>query len=219
MSIFDSADLLARVQRDSGVVAGSTFPATSDWYGWLSAAQMEWKPKLAAEYPYAMFNAPTIMTTSDSGVTYQFPGGEIAPLAVEIYPSLTGERMTVGQFSDPNADYVWEVSQIRMPMNQTRGFSDGAPYARWVSAPGVIDASTQPTMQPLHTRQLLVDRALVYFCKRGGLRDPKPFLDGETKTWADLQESLKGSNIYYGDAANRSTGKLRGVNYLLARRG
>jgi hypothetical protein len=126
--------------------------------------------------------------------------------------------MRVGQFGDPNADYVWEGSQIRMPLNQVRSFGDG-PYGRWVTSPGTIDATTQPTMKPTYTRQLLVDRALVYFATRGGLRDPAPYLQREQQTWTELEESLKNSNPWYGDAANRQTGRMRGVGYLLARGG
>jgi hypothetical protein len=216
MALFDSADCLARFQRDSGVPATTAFPTTADIYSWLTQAQAFWKPKLAAIYPYAMLTAPTLMTTADSGVTFQFPS-ESAPLAVEIYPSLVGERMIVGQFPDTGADYVWEVSQIRMPANQSRNFSDGAPYARWVGSPGTIDANTQPTMLPAFTRQLLVDRALIYWATRGGLRDPAPFEKRERDTWAELEESLRNMNPFFGDTANRQSRRVSGLGYLLAR--
>lgn len=204
------------MQRDSGVPTTTAFPLAVDWYAWLTRAQGFWVPKLAAEYPYHSFVPPTLMTTSDGGITYQFPS-ETAPLAVEVYFGLTGPRLIVGQFDDPDADYVWEGSQIRMTLNQVRGFSDGAPYARWVASPGTIDANTQPTMRPLYTRQLLIDRALIYWATRGGLRDATPFEKRENTTWAELEESLKNSNPFYGDSANRGSSRVRGIGYLLAR--
>lgn len=195
-----------------------TFPTTADEYAWLTEAQAYWLPRVAAEYPYHMFTAPTLLSTADSGVTYQFPS-ESAPLAVEVYATLRGPRLYVGQYDDPAADYVWEGSQIRMTTNQARSFSDGAPYARWVASPGTIDASTQPTLKPVYARQLLVDRSLIYWATRGGVRDPSPFRDRETESWRELQEALKNSNPYYGDAANRQTSRLTGRGYLLARAG
>lgn len=217
MANFDAADLLARVQRDSGVPSTTAFPGSADWYAWLTDAEMYWKPLIAAEYPYFMMNAPTLMTTVDGGITYQFPGGETLPLAVSIYPSITGDEMKAGQFDDVEADFVWEGSQIRMPVNQVRGFSDGAPYARWVSAPGTINGTTNSTMLPLYTRQLLVDRALIYWSERGGMRDPKPWYARESARWAKIEESLKNLLPKYGDAASRRTSRVWGIDYLVAR--
>ena len=97
-ALWDSSDLLARVQRDSGVPTTTAFPTTADWFAWLTQAESDWKPELAAEYPYHMFTAPTRLTTTDGGITFQFPL-EAAPLAVEVYPSLTGERMTAATTS------------------------------------------------------------------------------------------------------------------------
>jgi hypothetical protein len=215
--IWDRNDLLARVQRDSGVPTTTAFPTPGDWYSWLTQAEQYWKPKLAAEYPYAMMTPPTLMLTSDGGVTFTFPN-ETAPLAVEIYSSLVGDRMRVGQYADTGADYVWQVSSIRMPSNQPQGFSDGAPYARYVTSPGTIDANTDSTMLPAFTRQLLVDRALIYWATRGGLRDASPFEKREKETWAELQESLKDMNPFFGDAANRRGSRVTGLAYILARR-
>ena len=190
------------------------FPAPADWYSWLSDAEAHWVPLLAAEYPYFMFGPPTLMTTADGGITFQFPG-ESAPLAVEVYFSLTGDRMTAGQYAS-GADYTWEGSQIRMPYNQPQSFSNGAPYARWVASPQAISATVQPTMLPLYTRVLLVDRALIYWATRGGMRDPTPFQQREAQSWAKIEESLKNSNPFYGDAANRG-GSTRGISYLINR--
>ena len=215
MADWDSADLLARVRRDGRISTSAAFPVTADIYAWLTRAEAHWKPKLAGQYPYHMFSVPTQMTTSDSGVTYVFPS-ETAPLAVEIYAALVGPRLIAGQFGDSNADYVWEGSQIRMTTNTARTFPSG-PYARWVDSPGTIDGSTEPTLAPTFTRQLLVDRALIYWA-RASQNDPRRFIDQETETWTEVQEALKQSNMFYGDASISQTPRGSGLGYLLARR-
>lgn len=211
MALWDTADILARCKLESGLPASTTFPSDANWYTWLTRAEAYWKPKLASQYPYHMFGAPTLITSADSGVTYTF-GSEASPLAVEVYTSLTGTRLRVGQFGDSNGDYVWEGSQIRMPGNTARVFANG-PYARWVTSPTTIDGSTQPTIKPTWTRQLLVDRALIYYARTPPGQDAERFELQEAETWANVQESLKNSNPFYGDAAN-SGGRVSGVRYL-----
>lgn len=188
----------------------------ANYYSLLTAGEAHWKPKLCSEYPNMMMTAPTLMSTADSGVTYTF-GSDTAPLAVEVYGSLTGERLVVGQYGDGNCDYVWEGDNIRMPLNRIRSFPDGAPYARYVPGPVSIDASTQPTMLPAYTRQLIVIRAVILWALRGNMRDASAFQELEANTWSEIQISLKQSNIFYGDSANRRSVRLRGLGYLWAR--
>lgn len=187
----------------------------ANYYSLLTEAEAHWKPKLAGEYPYHMFGAPTLITSADSGVTYTF-STETAPLAVEIYASLTGPRLILGQFGDPNADYTWEGSQIRSTMNTARIYANG-PYARWVAAPIAISSGVDPTLKPIYTRALLVHRAAILWARRGGMRDATPFLELEAETWTEVQQSLKNSNIVYGDAAHSGRQRLRGLSYLWAR--
>jgi hypothetical protein len=216
MALWDKSDLLARCVRDSRTPSTTTFPASADWYAWLTDAESLWKPKLAGRYPNDMWSAPTLMTSSDSGVTYSI-SGETAPLAIEVYAGLTGPRLRVGQFDDSNADYVWELSQIRMVMNTPRTFAAG-PYCRYVSAPGTIDASTDSTMFPSWTRRILVARALISWA-RASEKDAAPFEAAEIEMWGQMEEALKQSNVTYGDAANRGGSKVRGIGYLRMRGG
>lgn len=216
MTLWDNAYVLAQTKLLAGRNTLSSDASMSDanWYLLITEAEAHWKPKLAAEYPYHMFDAPTLMTSSDSGVTYVFPS-ETAPLAVEVYASLTGPRLVCGQFGDSSADYCWEGSQIRMTMNTARTFANG-PYARWVDSPVTIDASTSPTMKPTYTRRLLAHRACILWASRGGMRDPAPFEKMESDAWTEIQQSLKNSNMFYGDASH-SRGRVRGLSYLWAR--
>ena len=217
MADWDKTDLLNRVKRDGRIPATTAFPADADIYAWLTRAEALWKPRICSVYPYFMFEAPTLMTSSDSGVTYVF-ASEAAPLAVEVYPALIGEPLVCGQFGDTSADYVWEGSKIRMPGNIARVFANG-PYGRWVEAPGTIDASTDSTILPAGARQLLVDQALIYWSRAMPGLDPQRFLDQLDETWASVELSLKQANIKYGDAANRQRAKVSGLAYLHARYG
>lgn len=211
MTDWDKTDLLARVRRDSRTPANATFPADSDFYAWLTRAEALWKPKLAGIYPYHMFTAPTLMVTSDSGLTYSI-SGEASPLAIEVYASTNGPRLIAGQFDDPNADYVWEGSQIRMTNATARTYSAG-PYARYVAGPAGITASVDSAMKPLFTRQLLVDRALIYWA-RTNEKDASDFESQEIESWGQIQEALKQSNMFYGDASNRRGRRISGISYL-----
>lgn len=213
MADWDTADLVARCNRDARIPSTATFPVTADWYAWLTRAEAHWKPKLAAEYPYPMYGAPTLMTTADN-IVYTF-GTDAAPLAVEVYAALVGPRLIAGQFADSEADYVWEGSQIRITNNTVRSFPNG-PYARWVASPGGIDGSNASTIKPPFARQLLVDRALIYWA-RAAERDPARFQQQELETWAWVQEAVKQQNVTYGDAANTQRMRVSGLAYLTAR--
>jgi len=158
-----------------------------------------------------MFEVPTLMTSSDGGVTYVF-ASETAPLAVEVYPGLIGDPLVCGQFGDTSADYVWEGSKIRMPGNVARTFAAG-PYGRWVAAPTTVDGSTPSTMNPAYTRRLLVDQALVYWA-RAVDKPVQKFEQQLAASWESIETSLKQSNMRYGDAANRQARKVTGITYL-----
>lgn len=212
--------MLQQFRDESGLPSSVTFPSDAQVYRWLTKAETIWKPKVAAVYPYHMFSAPTLMTTSDGGVTYTV-SGETAPLAIEVYTSLTGDRLTVGQYNDQGADYTWEGSRIRMTNSTARTFatSTGAPYARYVASPSTVDGSTQSTINPSWARQLLVDRALILFARAKPGTDAAKFEKQETDNWTFIEESLKNSNIFYGDSANRGGRRVTGIGYLGLRYG
>lgn len=174
------------------------------WYSLLTEAQAHWYSVYAAQAPYVLMGAPTALSTADSGATYTF-GSSVTPLAVEVYDA-NYRLMRPGAFWDASADYVWEGVRIRFPKSATR---PGTYRARWIAPPAIIDASTDPTLVPEHTRILLVYHAVALWANRGGMRDPSPFWDAERRAWMGNPEigdlgvlgALKAQNFWMGGAA------------------
>lgn len=120
--------------------------------------------------------APTLMTTSDSGETYQFASSVFGIGGVEIRSSRNGDLLRAGPEWDAGADYTPEGSQIRIPNGKTKTWSDG-PYARYISPPGDIAAATEPTLTPAFARVLILYYGLYLWANRGGgIRDPNHWL-------------------------------------------
>src|SRR5207302_7474396 len=92
-----------------------------------------------------------------------------------------GRLLIPGPEWDPASDFVPAGQKIRFPGQLPKQFGDG-PYARYVKQPGVIDASTPPTLLPTNARLLLVYHAAGLWATRGGQRDPRPYWDMEAKT-------------------------------------
>lgn len=223
MATWDSADLLARCQRESGVPSTTEFPADADWYAWLTESQAHWYAQyLAMGLQPADWTAPTALETSDNKV-YTFPSS-VRPWTVEVYTTDGGDLMLPGQYDDPEADYVWEGDQIRITRGKSRTFS-GGPVARWIAPPTTIDGSTAPTLQPDFARILLVYRACILWATRGGMNDPTPFRALEAQAWYGdpnrgehgILGMLRMQNPLSGAAAYRHGSNVWGRNYLFAR--
>ena len=206
MALWDRSDCLARCKRVALRPANDTQMADADWYALLTEAQAHYQPVFAAHFPSYYWSAPTQMTSADGGATYTF-SGSITPLKVEIYDSPTGNLLRPSAYWDGSGGYVWEGSRIRFPEANTVTFPSGAPYARTISPPGIIDASTDPTLLPDFARVLLVYRAVAEWAVRGGLRDATPFQQLEQRTWFDpatgtgILVQLKSQNPFLGAAA------------------
>lgn len=206
MAIWDNADLLARltliIGRDK--LSSDASMTAPNYYTLLTDAQAHYYNVFAAQVPYVLMGAPAALATADSGVTYTFGSG-VTPLAVEVYDA-SYRLLKPGAFWDPSADYVWEGTLIRFPRAIAR---QQAYYARWIAPPGIIDASTAPTLVPAHTRLLLVYRAAGEWANRGGMRDPAPFIQMENRYWLGNPETgdlgvlgaLKMQNPWLGGAA------------------
>lgn len=191
MADWDAADLLARCKRYAKRPSVDEAFDDPDWYALLTEAEEHWKPILALHLPGPMYNEPTQLTAAADEKTYTFPGETEPPLAIEIYTSTNANPLNPGAYHDPNADYVWEGTKIRMVRGRARTFSDG-PYGRWISAPGVIDANTDSTIQPKRYRGLLVFDALERWAAIGGYMDPA--------YWQQrLQKALYGDPAIPGD--------------------
>jgi len=213
MATWDKAYLLAALKllvgRDK--LSSDSSMASADYYQFLTEAQAHYYDIYAAQVPYILMGAPTAMATTDSGLTYQF-ASSVVPLAVEIYDA-NYRLMKNGPFWDPSSDYVWEGSQIRFPKAVAR---QGTYYARYITPPGVIDAATDPTLVPSHTRRILIYRAAAEWAARGGLRDPAPFYDLERRAWMGdpnigdlgILGALKSQMPWMGAAALRGNGGI-----------
>lgn len=188
---WESTDLLARCKRYSDRPATDASFGDPDWYALLTEAEQKWKPILALHLPGPMYNAPQQLTKVGDGETYTFPGETEPPLALELYTGANGNVLSPGAYHDPNTDYVWEGTQIRMVRGRARSFSDG-PYGRWVSAPGEIDAATDSTILPAKNRVLLVFDACRRWASIKGFKDPAYFQ-------ALLQSALYGDPQVPGD--------------------
>lgn len=198
MAQWDSADCLARCRRESRTPTTTEFPATADWYAWLTEAENRVKTDIAPVCPEALYGAPTAMTTGDGGLTYTFAqdadSNYITPIGhVEIYrqrSDMPFYPMRAGVM------FMMEGWRIRMPFNTAQTFPDGGPWARYITPTLKIDGSTAPTILPVEMRQLLVDDAVKRYYKAGGVRDWTPAEDDyqtHLKNWVTtLQTEFRG---------------------------
>ena len=213
MALYDTADLLARSRRAAKRPATDAQVADTDWYAWLTEAQIKWVSKIANVAASVMYGAPTKLTTSDSGVTYDFPSEPVGQ--VEVRESPTGRIWIPCTEWESGGDFVHENDRIRFPDQKAKIFGDG-PYARWVAMPGVIDASSEPTLKPKHARLLLVHQACIYYAESGGNRDPAPFRSNMNDLWLGdpgdpdqqgLKAALKKQFAFSGAVASKATPK------------
>lgn len=180
MALYDAADLLARVQRLINRPSTDEALTSTEIYAFLGEAQQRVVGLFAMHAPEAMYGAPTLMSTADSGATYTFgsdaaTGGNISPIGhVEIRESPTGAMIPPGSEWDTGTQtYLFESDKIRWPGQKTRTFSDG-PYARFITMPGLLNASNAPTLKPIFARELLVFDAAERSAVRLGM-DPTPY--------------------------------------------
>ena len=219
MANLDSADLLARFRRLWGGPTTTEFPTDADAYQFISDAQVKWVSTIASIAPHHMYGAPTLLASADGGYTYDFTSEPIGQ--VEIYESATGRLLRQGPYWDPNADYVWEGDRIRIPDGKTKSFSSG-PYARYVAAPTVIAAATEPTLLPKAARLLLIPEACGICATRGGMRDPRPFFELAYRMWYGnpvvgdhgILGMLKGETAFGGAEAYAAGGEISGLEFV-----
>lgn len=176
---YDSPDLLARFKLYAKFETQGTAPLTdAESYLLLGEGQQEVVLEMAQHVPWAMLSAPTLLTSSDGGVTYGFgtdaDGNTITPLAVEVYAQVDGRELYASSYGAVGGDFVIERQRLRMPGNRAYTFSAG-PYARWVTVPLVLTAATAPTLQPIEARPLIVFAACRKYARLGGLLDESPF--------------------------------------------
>ena len=198
MAHYDSADLLARCKLYAQRPSTDASMSDANWYSLLTEAQEHWYEQFAVHCPWAIMTAPTLLTSADDNVTYDFPDdadtNPIVPMHVTIFETENGRMLIPCTYWDSGGDYVWEGSHIRFPGNVAKTFSSG-PYARFITPPAAIAAGSAPSLQPIRARKLIVYNAVAKWARRGGFRDPKPYDEEETKAW-------------YGDPARGILGLL-----------
>lgn len=179
MAVESTAELLDFVKHESGLPGTNNEMDDPKWYRNLTLAQKDLFQVLASHVPQVLSSGPVKLTTSDGGYTYDFasfPWGRVV-----LRESRTGQLLYPGpEWDRNNTDFVIEGDKIRWTDNQQRTFSDG-PYAWYISAPGDIDADTEPTIKPAEARILIGWRALELWARRGRMRDPAPYSEEWTK--------------------------------------
>ena len=209
MALETSAQLLAYCKFKAARPTVDKEVSDTQWYILLSLAQEAWYGTFAQIFPAILYGDPTKMVTSDNKVfTFAdsvFPIGE-----VEIRDGRNGELLLPTVEWSEQGDFVPEGSQIRIPGNRTRTFTDG-PYARYITPAGDIDADTEPTLVPAFARVLIACEALIEFAERGyGQRDPDFFKELKQRHW-EGDPQIAGSGIlatlegqYFGSGAAAS---------------
>jgi hypothetical protein len=218
MAQWDATDLLARCRREARVPTTTEFPATADWYAWLTEAENRVKTDLAPVCPEALIGAPTAMITTDGGYTYTFAAdadtNSITPIGhvgifrnkadIPFYP------LTAGVHFEMEGWRIRGVQNRPVPPS-----SDGGLWARYITPTLKIDGSTAPTILPVQMRQLLVDDAVKRFYKAGGLRDWTPAEDDyqtHLTNWiTTLQTQFRGTGAI--DATRRPRSRSFGGRY------
>jgi hypothetical protein len=125
-------------------------------------------------------------TTVDNTITWTNMGSRfVFPLGdVEVRAFANGRLLRPGVDWDPACDYVPAGNLIRFPNSRARTYGTGGPVARYVPPARVIDANTQPIIQPGGARILLVHHACMLWAAKGALRDPTYFENLLKMAWA-----------------------------------
>lgn len=184
---YDAADCVALFNRLAGRPATDAISDTAK-YDRLAKAQDRVIAMLAAVAPYALYqkvaygSVPTLSTVDNQVFTFGVDGDDnpVVPFGkAQIFPSL---QAIPDQPWREGQDYLNEVTQIRIPNNQTWS---GTLYWRGIRNPDAIDASTDPALFPVPARELIVYEAVRSFAKEGS-RNPQlaADMDGEwAKAW------------------------------------
>ena len=185
MALYDSSDLLARCQRWLNRPASDLGMTDAHWYAFLTEAQSKWYNIIATRAPHVLYGAPELLTTADSGATYNFASSPFPGGAIEVRESRAGALLTVGAEFDDSVDFTFEGDKLRVPGGRRRTFSSG-PYARYIAAPTVVAAATEPTLKPAAARMLMVYDACTRAAIRLGTHDPQQFREMEKiAAWGD----------------------------------
>ncbi len=169
-----SAELLARMRMHTKRPANDRDLTDDYGYLYLTDAQSALMYRISAHIPDVVKSIPEKMTTADNGATYNTA---LDPLGhMEVYAAPYTQPLIEGPMWDERADFTREGPRtIRMSRGRARLFSDG-PWARYAKKPGLIDTSSQPTLQPADARRIIPWQAAALWAESGGAHDPSPYL-------------------------------------------
>lgn len=175
MPSFDAADLFDRLRDATARPATDASLTAARGMRYLSDAQRAVAYTMASHIPHVNYGAPVQLTTLNRQ-TYTLPGGEWIG-RVLLMRTLKGEPLIEGGYDDPGADYTVEgPSSIRITAGRT--WPGDAPYVRYMPKPGDMDLNgAEPTLKPVEVLRAVVQTAAAIWARRGGHRDPQPYLD------------------------------------------
>jgi hypothetical protein len=179
MATYDSSDLLSRFNRLAKRPSSDEITDAVK-YALLAQAQMDVIYEIAIRAPYALYQDPAALSTSDNKeFTFGTDGNghAVTPYGyVGIYPSLNAipDMPWV-----KGLDYLDEGTLIRIPNNRTYG---GTLYWRGIATPADIASGTQPALRPAPARVLIVIKAVWNFALEGGARPA--LADAMERMWA-----------------------------------
>jgi hypothetical protein len=158
---FDSAWFLRRVKQLARRPSSDLSMLDADWYDLGTEAQLEAFSDLVSTFPWSQYFAPSQLTSSDQGLTYDLPVG--ATGHIELYNTRAGipDSPLI-----PGMDFLIEANLIRIPNGRTRTFANGGPWFRGAVTPGIISAVDAPVLMPVDARTLIVYRALEKWASR-----------------------------------------------------
>lgn len=160
----------------------------------LTLAQAHWYGAIAAIVPEALYGPPHRLESRDGGYTYEFGhdeyGRPIDPMGhVQLMRGSAGGPVIRPGVPWSPGGFITEQGRLRWTDGRPHRFAEGL-WGRWVTPPGPIDESHEPTLVPIDARMLLVYRALVLWAKRGkGVTDPAHWESEEMRLWAGAPEA------------------------------
>jgi hypothetical protein len=167
VATYDSANLLSRFNSLAKRPSSDEI-TDAQKYALLATAQLDVIREIAIRAPYALYQDPATLSTSDNKeFTFGTDGSghAVMPLGhVGVFRSLNDVP------DNPlieGLDYLDEGTLIRIPNNRTY---TGTLYWRGIATPTDISASQEPTLRPAHSRVLIVIKAVWNFALEGAAR-------------------------------------------------
>lgn len=172
MARWDRADLTRQCRTMSGRPAADADMTKDLWWDLLTQGQDHWAEVIATHVPAAMYGAPVELAPNVDRSVWTLPGtGDIIGRVELRQGSAWGDKVD-------SSEYVQEGRTVRVRHGKRASL-----FARFVAAPGAIDAQNEPSLQPERARILVVYHACALEASRGGMKDPAPFLALAQKTW------------------------------------